>query len=161
MRRIPRWFYLWTLAGPVWAPLAWLLPIMLSVGRVGHELQDASVIWSGLLLPMAIVWAAAVVIHLSLWATWRRADIVAVTLALPSIGASLVAIGFVAYLHTACDHDGTPYSLGSCVDRPDLPMFVLFLGGLIVLVSLPAWCIAGIIEAMHLVRAKRRARGPA
>ena len=110
---------------------------------------------------MAIVWAAAVVIHFSLWATWRRADIVAVTLALPSIGASLVAIGFVAYLHTACDHDGTPYSLGSCVDRPDLPMFVLFLGGLIVLVSLPAWCIAGIIEAMHLVRAKRRACGPA
>ena len=72
----------------------------------------------------------------------------------------MVAIGFVAWLYTGCSYsDGSPYSFGSgCVDDRDLLNSALILTGAVLIVSLPAWCIAGIIESMRLVRSRLRAR---
>ena len=103
MFRLSPLSYLWMLAAPLWAPVAWLIPYVIYIDELLSGLGGHFFIRGQLLLPSLMLWTAAVIIHLSLWTLARRADILAISLGLLAIGLPLVIIVFVGWLSMICD----------------------------------------------------------
>ena len=78
MLRLSRLSYIWMLAAPLWAPVAWLIPYVIYIDELLSGLGGNFFIRGQLLLPSLMLWTAAVIIHLSLWTLARRIYILAI-----------------------------------------------------------------------------------
>ena len=155
MFRLSRLSYIWLLAAPLWAPVAWLIPYVIYIDELLSGLGGNFFIRGQLLLPSLMLWTAAVIIHLSLWTLARRADILAITLGLLTIGLPLVVIVFVVWLGMICN----PNNLFGCASTKDVTQSAMAISAAMAILSLPAWCAAGVFGIIHVIQERiRRSR---
>ena len=155
MLRLSRLSYIWMLAAPLWAPAAWLIPYVIYIDELLSGLGGNFFIRGQLLLPSLMLWTAAVIIHLSLWTLARRADILAITLGLLTIGLPLVVIVFVVWLLMICN----PNNLFGCASTKDTTQIAMAISAAMAILSLPAWCAAGVFGIIHVIQERiRRSR---
>ena len=155
MLRLSRLSYIWMLAAPLWAPVAWLIPYVIYIDELLSGLGGNFFIRGQLLLPSLMLWTAAVIIHLSLWTLARRTDILAITLGLLTIGLPLVVIVFVVWLLMICN----PNNLFGCASTKDVTQSAMAVSAAMAILSLPAWCAAGVFGIIHVIQERiRRSR---